>query len=71
MIYQLLFHLVVLVALGALVLYAFVRLTVALGRAAWRGTVTLPSTLRSMAREPPPGGAFNDSRDVWPMPADD
>ncbi|MFI7212424.1 hypothetical protein [Micromonospora maritima] len=70
-IYQLLFHLVVLVVLGALVLYAFVRLAVALGWAVRRGVVALPSALRSLTREPSPGGAFNDSRDVWPMPADD
>ncbi|MEU7571359.1 hypothetical protein [Micromonospora sp. NPDC049240] len=31
----------------------------------------LPGRLRALTVEPPPGAAFNDARDVWPMPVDD
>ena len=31
----------------------------------------LPGRLRSMRVEPSPGTAFNDARDVWPMPEGD
>ncbi|WBC12536.1 hypothetical protein O7600_15200 [Micromonospora sp. WMMA1998] len=58
-------------ALGAVVGHAFVRVAVGVRRAVRSGAIALPSALRSLTREPPLGGAFNDSRDVWPVPADD
>jgi hypothetical protein len=36
-----------------------------------RAVASLPRWARSLTVEPSPGRAFNDSRDVWPMPTDD
>ncbi|MFI6128068.1 hypothetical protein [Micromonospora sp. NPDC051141] len=42
------------------------------GAAALPGRLrALPGRLRALTEEPPPGPAFNDARDVWPMPVDD
>ncbi|MGC4887832.1 hypothetical protein [Micromonospora sp. DT227] len=61
---------------------AAVVAVVCLSRWLWRSTRrgvaalpgrlrALPGRLRSFTVEPPPGAAFNDARDVWPMPVDD
>ncbi|MEU5948224.1 hypothetical protein ABZ793_22065 [Micromonospora sp. NPDC047465] len=59
------------VAAGLAAALAVVRLATGFWRAIRRGVASLPVALRSLTVEPPPGGAFNDSRDVWPMPRDD
>ncbi|GHJ14905.1 hypothetical protein [Micromonospora sp. AKA38] len=61
---------------------AAVVAVVCLARWLWRSTRrgvaalpgrfrALPGRLRALTVEPPPGAAFNDARDVWPMPVDD
>ncbi|MER7439607.1 hypothetical protein [Micromonospora avicenniae] len=63
--------LVLLLALGSALLLALVHLAVSLWRSVRRAVLALPGSLKSLTVEPPPGSAFNDSRDVWPMPKDD
>ncbi|MEV1014411.1 hypothetical protein AB0I95_21010 [Micromonospora sp. NPDC049751] len=63
--------LVLLLALVAAALFALVYVAALLWRALRRGVTSLPRALKSLTVEPPPGGALNDSRDVWPMPKDD
>ncbi|MFI5851111.1 hypothetical protein ACIA8B_20805 [Micromonospora chalcea] len=63
--------LVLLVALGSVAGFALVYLVVSLWRLVRRGVASLPRALKSLTIEPSPGGAFNDFRDVWPMPKDD
>lgn len=63
--------LVLLFALGSVAVFALVYLVVSLWRSMRRGATSLPRALKSLTVEPPPAGAFNDSRDVWPMPKDD
>ncbi|PTA45390.1 hypothetical protein [Micromonospora sp. RP3T] len=64
--------------LGLAAVVAAVRLARWSWRSTRRGVVALPGRLRAvpgrlraLTVEPPPGPAFNDARDVWPMPADD
>ncbi|MFG3418193.1 hypothetical protein [Micromonospora sp. NPDC048063] len=57
--------------LGLAAALAVVRLATGFWRATRRGAASLPVALKSLTVEPPSGGAFNDSRDVWPMPRDD
>ncbi|WP_439427167.1 hypothetical protein [Micromonospora sp. LA-10] len=78
MIFKLAFACLVLMALGlaavAAVWYlaAWLWWSVPRAVASLRGGVTsLPHRMRSLTVERPQGQAFNDSRDVWPMPADD
>ncbi|WP_130404765.1 hypothetical protein [Micromonospora violae] len=71
MIYEVMFNLAVAVALGLVAVLAVVRLTMWFLRAMRRGAASLPGALKSLTVEPPQGRAFNDSRDVWPMPKDD
>ncbi|MEV4691114.1 hypothetical protein AB0K27_08315 [Micromonospora echinospora] len=63
--------LVLLFALGSAAVFALVYLAVWLWQSMKRGVNSLPRALKSLTVEPPPAGAFNDSRDVWPMPKDD
>ncbi|MEV4212360.1 hypothetical protein [Micromonospora sp. NPDC049662] len=63
--------LVLLLALAAAALFALVYVAALLWRGLRRGVTSLPRALKSLTVEPPPGGALNDSRDVWPMPKDD
>ncbi|MFI5832274.1 hypothetical protein ACIA5A_01170 [Micromonospora sp. NPDC051300] len=63
--------LLVLPALGMAVLVPLVRLTTWL----WRSVPRWPSRqwrwAKALTIDPHPAGPFNDSRDVWPMPADE
>ncbi|MEU7803295.1 hypothetical protein AB0B10_28980 [Micromonospora arborensis] len=61
---------VVLSALGLAMVLAVVYSAARLWRSLRRGATSLPHAVRSLTIEPP-SGAFNDSRDVWPMPKDD
>ncbi|MGW4501642.1 hypothetical protein ACWENR_23905 [Micromonospora sp. NPDC004336] len=63
--------LVLLVVLGSVAVFVLAYLVVSLWRLVRRGVTSLPRALKSLTVEPLPGGAFNDSRDVWPMPQDD
>ncbi len=63
------FYLTIVVALGMVAMLAVVRLTMWFLRTMRRSVAALPGALKSLTVEPPQ--AFNDSRDVWPMPKDD
>ncbi|MFC5940467.1 hypothetical protein ABUL04_02190 [Micromonospora harpali] len=78
MIFELAFVCLVLMALGLAAVFTLwylanwlrwsvPRAVASLGR----GVAALPRRMRSLTVESPQGQAFNDSRDVWPMPADD
>ena len=69
--FQAMFYLAVVVALGLVAVLAVVRLAIWLWHVMRRGATSLPGALRSLTVEPQQGRAFNDSRDVWPMPKDD
>ncbi|TWJ25801.1 hypothetical protein [Micromonospora endolithica] len=69
--FHVMFYSAVLLALCLAALFVVVRLAVWFIGVMARGAASLPAALKSLMVEPPRGEAFNDSRDVWPMPTDD
>ncbi|MCX4389198.1 hypothetical protein OG777_20015 [Micromonospora peucetia] len=65
------FLFLVLPALGLVALVAAAHLVAWLGRSVRRAPAPLGRWARGLTVEPTRGAAFNDSRDVWPMPSDD
>ncbi|MGI5523991.1 hypothetical protein ACQEUX_24080 [Micromonospora sp. CA-259024] len=68
--FHVMFYSAAVVALGLVAVLAAVRLAMWFWGVMRRGAAALPGALKSLTVEPPQGGAFNDSRDVWPMPKD-